>query len=118
MEDQNREPLIWFMPWRWRRWTWIALAPIALIVYFLSAVPVMRISAQIAPHQAYNHPAWIIYDPVFAADLRIDIVSDVIDWEERMMNQIFTRRYPNEGMDKPFPTIVAHHRTVKGKYDW
>jgi hypothetical protein len=85
-------------------------------MYFLSAVPVMRIAERVLPWNICDGPAWFFYYPVWEVDVRVREISSIISWEDQMMDQILgkdgdwleTKRDGKFWM--PFPTIVDCHR--------
>lgn len=78
----------WFMPWRWNRWTWVVLPPFALLAYFLSAVPALRLSSQGLQFGSEFQYICRFYAPVWMIDAHSIEVATVIDWEDRVMDRI------------------------------
>lgn len=78
----------WFMPWRWSRWTWAMLLALVLPVYFLSAVPALRLVAQYPALWHRHQMLSLAYRPIWKIDARSKVAAAVIDWEDRLMDRI------------------------------
>jgi hypothetical protein len=88
MERRNREPLVWFMPWRWNRWIWAMLLPWALLVYFLSAVPVLRFCGEKMALGSNFELIRLAYRPIWIIDVHCGPAAALIDWEDRAMDRL------------------------------
>jgi hypothetical protein len=87
----ERKPNLWFMPWRWRRWTWALLLPLTLLAYFLSAVPMLRLTSYFAKNGNLksDYPyVRLAYRPVWMIDANCKPVKAVVDWEDGLMDNI------------------------------
>lgn len=77
----------WFAPWKWNRWTWIVVLPLAIVAYFLSAVPILHLvirnRSTIDP--VLSDAAVVFYQPVWNCGNHIAPAKVILDWEHQAM---------------------------------
>lgn len=78
-----------FRPWRWPRWLLAVIVLSLPIVYFLSAVPVIRMAEE------HGRPLWMarwldqFYFPVGQAAESVPFLAAIAEWESGWMDWIY-----------------------------
>lgn len=80
-----------FMPWRWKRRTWVAAFSLLGLWYVLSAVPAYRLARHY--HMKHNIvEVWQTVEIIYKPALRIGQSSSpgrlILKWENRLMDWI------------------------------
>lgn len=77
------------MPWRWQRWIWFVAMSLGLAMYFLSAVPVGRLTLQKFPRgRGAVMMVDVIYKPVSLLNEHSEIADAVFCWEHDLMDHL------------------------------
>lgn len=78
-----------FQPWNWPRWLLVMIVVSLPIVYFVSAVPVLRMAEE------HGRPPWMarwldnFYFPARQAAERIEMLEAIVEWESGLMDRIY-----------------------------
>lgn len=79
-------------PWKWSRSTWAAVVPIMLVVYFLSAVPVMKIAVAggMLRYPAVISVITVVYSPVWWCTENSAAVDAILGREQELVVWLMT----------------------------